>query len=40
MRKRDSNFLLEFIDRIAPYKWSIFFITLLGMSLSAFNLYF
>jgi len=40
MRKRDSNFLLEFIDRIAPYKWSIFFITLLGMSLSALNLYF
>jgi len=40
MIRKNSNFLLEFIDRISPYKWSIFFITLAGIFLSALNLYF
>ncbi len=38
-KKKSSNFLLEFIDRIYPYKISIFFITLIGMVISAINLY-
>jgi len=40
MIRKNSNFLLEFIDRISPYKWSIFFITLIGIFLSAINIYF
>jgi len=38
-RRKSSNFLLEFLDRIYPYRISIFFITLVGIVLSAINLY-
>jgi len=40
MTKREDSFFLEFIKTILPYKWSIIFITLLGISLSALYLYF
>jgi len=40
MTKKEDSFFLEFIKTILPYKWSIIFITLLGMSLSALYLYF
>jgi len=40
MTNREDSFFLEFIKTILPYKWSIIFITLLGVSLSALYLYF
>lgn len=40
MKKKEDSFFLEFIKTILPYKWSIIFIALLGMSLSALYLYF
>jgi len=39
IRRKSSNFLLEFLDRIYPYRFSIFFITLIGITISAINLY-
>jgi capsular exopolysaccharide synthesis family protein len=39
MVNKEDNFFVEFLKTILPYRWSIIFITLIGMLLSASYLY-
>ncbi len=39
MINKDDSFFVEFLKTILPYRWSIVFITLIGMLLSASHLY-